>query len=178
MIRLVTGGVRSGKSRFAEDLAKEMGQRVLYVATGVVTDKEMQARVQRHRERRPREWGLVEEPLHLTQALSKGPERDGILVDCLSTWVANRLMQLPEEDGEERRDAVVKEMEEEMERVLEVLKEGEAVLVTSETGLGGVAMTPLGRLFQDTLGSINQQTARRAEEVWMVVSGVPWKVKG
>lgn len=178
MIRLVTGGVRSGKSRFAEELAGEMGKRILYVATGVVTDAEMAARVHRHRERRPREWGLAEEPLHLTRALTGGQERDGILVDCLSTWVANRLMQLPEKDWEERRNSFEREMEEEMERVLDLLSEEEAVLVTSETGLGGVAMTPLGRLFQDTLGSINQQTARRAEEVWMVVSGVPWKVKG
>lgn len=178
MIRLVTGGVRSGKSRFAEELAEGIGKRILYVATGVVTDEEMERRVRRHRERRPREWGLAEEPLHLVRALTGPQEMDAILVDCLSTWVANRLMQLPEEDWEQRRYSFEREMEEEMERMLDVLTGREAVLVTSETGLGGVAMSPLGRLFQDTLGGINQQVAQRAGEVWMVVSGVPWKVKG
>lgn len=178
MIRLVTGGVRSGKSRFAEELAGGIGNRILYVATGEVTDEEMRERVTRHRERRPADWGLVEEPLQLREAITELEGGDGILVDCLSTWVANRLMQLGESDLEENPRFFEKEMEREMVGVLDALVDREAVIVTSETGLGGVSMTPMGRLFQDALGMVNQQAAQRAGEVWLVVSGVPWKVKG
>ncbi|PTX64305.1 adenosylcobinamide kinase /adenosylcobinamide-phosphate guanylyltransferase [Melghirimyces profundicolus] len=178
MIRLVTGGVRSGKSRFAEALASKCGERILYVATGFPGDGEMERRIARHRERRPAAWELAEAPKDPADAVKEAQGWDGILVDCLSAWVANRLMALPEGRIGEPGDAFEREMERETIRLLDALEGREAVLVTSEAGLGGVSMNRMGRQFQDALGTVNQRAAERAEEVWMVVSGVPWRVKG
>ncbi|MDA8352570.1 MAG: bifunctional adenosylcobinamide kinase/adenosylcobinamide-phosphate guanylyltransferase [Firmicutes bacterium] len=174
MIRLVTGGVRSGKSRFAERLAHEMGEQVLYVATGVAGDGEMERRIARHRERRPGNWGLAEEPYALADALHQAADYDGVLIDCLSTWVANRVM----EDSAPVKSSLEAEMEQEVLEMMNRLQEQEAILVTSEVGLGGVSMNPMGRLFQDVLGCVNQRAAEQADQVWMVISGIPWKVKG
>ncbi|OYD07315.1 bifunctional adenosylcobinamide kinase/adenosylcobinamide-phosphate guanylyltransferase [Paludifilum halophilum] len=177
MIRLVTGGVRSGKSGFAERMAARLEDEVLYVATGVAGDTEMEHRVAAHRRRRPASWGLLEEPLQLPERLSGVKERV-LLVDCLSTWTANRMMRLSEEEVNEDQGMFGKQMEQETDRLLSVLEKKEAILVTSEVGLGGVLPSKMGRMFQDALGSVNQRVARAAGEVWMVVSGVPWRVKG
>ena len=175
---VVTGGVRSGKSAWGERLAGEQ-RRVLYVATGQAWDDEMQARIDRHRERRPAEWGLLEagEPLAelLTEALS-GTDWEGVLIDCMSTWVSTILMNLPEPAwrAEETRARVLDEV-----RELTVLLQKSscpAVVVTNETGLGGVAMTPLGRAFQDLLGDVNQMLAAGAQDVYLVVSGRPLRL--
>lgn len=178
MIRLVTGGVRSGKSAYAEDLIARTGERILYVATGWAGDEEMAKRIRLHRERRPPSWTTVEEPLHLARAVAKPGQWDGILIDCLSTWVTNRLMKTSYDLQPDEREDFIDSLVKEMENLLATLSDHDAVLVTSETGWGGVAMNPLGRLFQDVLGAVNQSVAHVADEVWMVVSGIPWRVKG
>jgi adenosylcobinamide kinase / adenosylcobinamide-phosphate guanylyltransferase len=175
---MVTGGVRSGKSAFAEEMCRSWGGRVLYVATGgVPRDEEMRARVEYHRQRRPRDWSLIEEPLEPQQWLSDLESHDIVLIDSLSAWVANRVMQVDESDQESRR-RLPEALETEWCRLLPVFDRKKTVIVTDETGLGGVALSPMGRLFQESLGRVNQRTARFAGEVWMVVSGIPWRLKG
>lgn len=175
---VVTGGVRSGKSAWAERLAGST-KCVLYVATGQIWDAEMQARIDLHRERRPAQWGLLEVQQALVEPLAEelhAGKWEGVLIDCLSTWVSTILIGLPEEAwrAPETRQHILSEAR----HLADFLQKSavSAVLVTSETGLGGVAMTPLGRAFQDLLGEVNQVLAAEAEDVYLVVSGRPLKL--
>lgn len=176
---LVLGGVRSGKSAFAERLALQRGkERVLYLATGQAWDDEMQNRIRLHQKRRPAGWTTCEEPL----ALDKAAERlDGVrvvLVDSLSGWIANLLMSRPE--AEWHTQAVRDEIAERTEALLAVCRRSPVdwILVSDETGLGGVAATPLGRAFQDAAGWANQLAAAQADEVYFVAAGIPMRWKG
>lgn len=175
---LVTGGIRSGKSGFAEEIAAKSGQSVLYMATGVNTDHDMEQRIQTHRERRPSHWGCMETPYDLPGELSVYRNYPVILLDCFSTWVTNQMMRIPEEElGKEHYTAdILKRVEDWLTAMNSY--EGQIIAVTSEVGLGGVAMSSLGRLFQDVQGAVNQKLGAKANEVYMVVSGIPWKVKG
>ncbi|MDH4618993.1 bifunctional adenosylcobinamide kinase/adenosylcobinamide-phosphate guanylyltransferase [Brevibacillus sp. AY1] len=175
---LVTGGVRSGKSGFAEELASETGKRVLYVATGEAKDEEMRNRIELHQARRPAEWGCVEIPQYLSHSIQAAKEYEVVLLDCLSTWVSNWLMAVPEEKW--RNDAITQEIYQEAKAWLDGLAAAPqtVIAVTSEVGLGGVAMNKLGRWFADVLGDVNQMTARRADTVYAVFSGIPWRIKG
>ncbi|HEU4965690.1 MAG TPA: bifunctional adenosylcobinamide kinase/adenosylcobinamide-phosphate guanylyltransferase [Bacilli bacterium] len=191
---LVTGGVRSGKSRYAERLAGEE-RRVLYVATGVASDGEMSERIRLHQERRPAKWGLLEvgeDQLveRLRQSVEwKRQKTDGVnasqlvastehafayevlLIDCLSAWLSTLLIHLPE--SEWRSLATKQRVLAEAESLADWLQKTplQAVVVTTETGLGGVAMSPLGRAFQDLLGEVNQILAHQAADVFLVVAG-------
>lgn len=175
---LVTGGVRSGKSRYAEERVATV-ERVLYVATGMAWDDEMRERIARHAERRPGHWGLLEAEGELVAPLMEALESgrwDGVLVDCLSTWVSRVLMDLPEEEW--RSESTRRRVLLEAGLLADVLSGSEkrSVVVTSETGLGGVAMSPLGRAFQDLLGEVNQVLAGQAEEMVLLVSGRPMRL--
>jgi adenosylcobinamide kinase/adenosylcobinamide-phosphate guanylyltransferase len=167
-IKLITGGVRSGKSRFAESLCMD-AEYVTYVATGVASDEEMKKRIEHHRKRRPDHWCVVEEPHRLARVIQTVPPHHLVLVDSLTAWVSNQLM-LYKEEWEEHLKQDARDW-------LETLKPYEAVLVTDEVGLGGVAMHPVSRAFQDGLGWLNQEVAQVADEVWMVIAGIPWRVK-
>ncbi|HBI04463.1 MAG TPA: bifunctional adenosylcobinamide kinase/adenosylcobinamide-phosphate guanylyltransferase [Paenibacillaceae bacterium] len=175
---LVTGGVRSGKSGFAEEVSARAGESALYVATGVNTDKEMEARIQSHRDRRPSHWGCIETPYDLPMDVGVYQNYPVVLFDCFSTWVTNQMMRIPEgEMGKEKwTDAILQGVDDWLTAMESY--EGIVVAVTSEVGLGGVAMSSLGRWFQDVQGAVNQKLGVKANEVYMVVSGIPWKVKG
>ncbi|SDX04713.1 adenosylcobinamide kinase /adenosylcobinamide-phosphate guanylyltransferase [Marininema mesophilum] len=178
MIRLITGGIRSGKSAFAEKMAQELGERVLYVATGAGLDEEMEKRIQLHRNRRPFSWGLVEEERDLPEVLQDVGEWDAWLIDDLATWVANDVMLLSEEEMKSHRESIEEKMLARVDRLLACCGDKEVILVTSEVGHGGVAMNRMARLFQDLLGRVNQRVANEADQVWMVVSGIPVPIKG
>ncbi len=175
---LVTGGIRSGKSEFAEQLAEKMGGSVLYVATGVAVDEEMKERIARHQLRRPTEWGLLEKSHSLNGDMSVYLGFDLILLDSLSAWLANRLMDTAEEKWGNVlvTQEILKELEQWLDRLTRADKQ--MIVVTDETGWGGVALSPLGRWFQDVLGNANQMVAGRADQVFVVVSGIPWCIKG
>lgn len=180
MLSLVLGGVRSGKSEFAEGLAGETGGPVLYVATGVATDSEMEERIRRHREARPEHWTTLEEPVRLAErlreALTQPDSPSVVLLDSLDVWVANVM--------EERAEAPKSDVEacalDCLSDTLEVMRESgvDAVLVSSEVGLSLVPPNPLGRRFQDLLGWVNQKAAAAADRVYLVVAGIPLEVKG
>ena len=170
MLELILGGARSGKSRLAEQLARQSGLAVTYIATSQALDGEMSARIQHHRRRRPADWGLVEEPLELASALrdNAAPGRC-LLVDCLTLWLTNLLMLDDDMRLAMQRDAF-----------LETLAElpGRIILVSNETGLGVVPLGELTRRYVDEAGWLHQAVAERAERVVFTVAGLPMLLKG
>lgn len=176
-IVLVTGGCRSGKSRFAQRLAEKAGEKRLYVATAPVSDAEMEERVQRHRqERASRNWVTCEETLDLVKVLEHHTDFDAVLCDCLTLWVSNLMYE-----AEQKKEAF---NEDDMARLTQALLRvarchaGTLVFVTNEVGCGIVPGDPVSRRFRDLTGRCNQVMAAAADEVYFVVSGIPMKIKG
>ncbi|MBM3188004.1 MAG: bifunctional adenosylcobinamide kinase/adenosylcobinamide-phosphate guanylyltransferase [Chloroflexi bacterium] len=175
---LVLGGARSGKSSYADRLARAIGgERVLYVATAEAGDEEMRARIRMHRESRPRGWRTFETPTGVAAALRQAAQDARvILLDCVTLWVANVLLSLGEEpDAQAAEAAMLREVEE----LLDVVSETDATLiaVSNEVGLGVVPPYALGRLYRDLLGRVNQLLAARAGQVILTVAGLPIDVK-
>lgn len=174
-ITLITGGTRSGKSRFAEQLAQQYGGPLCYLATAQALDCEMDERITRHRARRGSDWQTVEEPLALPQALAR---LDGsyrvILVDCVTLWLTNLLL-LGERTDTEREELLLGDVQ----RLAATLRDMQTpvILVTNEVGMGIVPEHPLGRLFRDLAGQANQILAAVSHEVYAVISGIPLKLK-
>jgi adenosylcobinamide kinase/adenosylcobinamide-phosphate guanylyltransferase len=167
---VVTGGTRSGKSRYAVERAGAWGSRVLYIATCQPADDEMRARVRRHQEERPSTWITLEPGSNILPAVQEqGPGSDGILLDCLTLYVSGLLMS---GSGEE-------EVRQKVDDLCSALRQvgRPAAIVTNEVGWGVVPETPLGRLFRDAAGRANQVVARHAQEVVLMVSGLPMMVK-
>jgi adenosylcobinamide kinase/adenosylcobinamide-phosphate guanylyltransferase len=170
-VTLVLGGVRSGKSRWAQELA-EKAERVAYLATAQVCDAEMREKIRRHREDRPKHWQTFEEPLELARVLTdQAAEFDLLLVDCLTVFVANLI-------ASEETDPA--SMEPRIEDFLAVLRSAPVsiVLVSNEVGSGVVPPYPLGRKYRDALGELNQRVAAIADNVVLLVAGLPLALKG
>jgi adenosylcobinamide kinase/adenosylcobinamide-phosphate guanylyltransferase len=178
---LITGGARSGKSRFAEKIAREQGGPVAYIATAAVLDEEMAARVARHKARRPSYWVTIEETDDLTAALAKVPaETKTVLVDCLTVWLTNRLLAGYKEDmSSGQLNELEKNIRRELSRFCRAAskKSFRTIIVTNEVGCGLVPDYPLGRIFRDLAGRANQQVAKYADSVWLTVAGYPLCVK-
>lgn len=171
----VTGGARSGKSRYAERLARESGRPVVYVATMEPNDDELRRRVERHRASRPADWTTVEAPLDPAAAV-RAADRDAcVLLDCLSLWVANRLMGLGETPDGDAVDALEAALCADADALVEwaASRTGPTVVVTNEVGAGVVPEYPLGRVYRDLLGVVNQRVASRATRAWLMVAGRP-----
>ena len=170
MRELILGGARSGKSRLAERLAAESGLEVIYIATSQPLDGEMNSRIHSHRERRPVDWGLVEEPLALARVLQEQASLDRcLLVDCLTLWLTNLLMLEDEARLNRECDALL--------ACLQKLP-GRVILVSNETGLGVVPMGELTRRYVDAAGLLHQAVAERCERVLFTVAGLPLLLKG
>lgn len=177
---LVLGGTRSGKSAFAEELVRDAeaaGRRAVYIATyeRLPGDEEMEGRVERHRRRRPLSWGTVEEPRDLEGALLKMEENTVALVDCLSVWVSNLLLAEADEGAGEAEEAILCRTKAFCSGARS--SPAEVVAVSGETGWGVVPATSLGRLYRDILGAVNQEAVRHADEVWLVIAGLPQRLK-
>jgi adenosylcobinamide kinase/adenosylcobinamide-phosphate guanylyltransferase len=165
---LVLGGARSGKSAFAERLVTETGLLRHYVATGRAWDEEMRERIARHRADRGESWQTHEEPLDLVGRLEALDEAGNvILVDCLTLWVTNLMM-------EERP------MAEEFARLCSFAQQARAklVLVSNEVGLGIVPENRMAREFRDHAGRLHQAVAAVATDVYFIAAGLPLKMKG
>jgi adenosylcobinamide kinase/adenosylcobinamide-phosphate guanylyltransferase len=196
-LTLILGGARSGKSSFAEQRAGELGgDSVLYVATSETKDEEMQQRVEKHRAGRPSAWETVEASQNVAQALRQAQdtalrqERSAvkvILLDCVTFLVANHLLDAagPEDDpfddpSADPFDAQIEaDVVAEVEAIIACVNEMniEMLVVSNEVGLGVVPPYELGRAYRDILGRANQILARHADEVLLLVAGIPMKVK-
>ena len=171
MITLIVGGVRSGKSRYAQALAKE-AENVVFLATAEAADDEMRAKIARHRRERPETWRTVEVPIDLDAAITQyGRECELLIVDCLTTFTANVLAA----DGDNHDQVLAR-----VERVCTALKQTGAsvALVSNEVGSGIVPAYPSGRQFRDLLGEINQRVAELADRVVFMVAGCFMVIKG
>lgn len=160
---LVTGPARSGKSEWAEQLAHNSGQSVIYVATAQenAEDPEWQARIDQHRSRRPPEWRTVSVPVALAAMLRSTGQKECLLVDSLGTWLANLL------DQDEETWAAT------LEDLLVSLKaaQGDVILVAEETGWGVVPAYPIGRTFRDRLGKLIREVGAIANCAYLVAGG-------
>jgi adenosylcobinamide kinase/adenosylcobinamide-phosphate guanylyltransferase len=182
-LTLITGGVRSGKSIFAERLAKQSNKTVHYIATMPVLDddEEQQQRIHRHRSRRPEGWQTIEAPYTLPAAIAKLRSASGFcLIDCLSVYVSNIILGDTPDLGPAKPYEMESRLFGEIDRILEEIVECpnlEFVIVTNEVGWGVVPDNQLARAFRDFLGIANQMIAQQAQEVWMTVAGIPTKIK-
>jgi adenosylcobinamide kinase/adenosylcobinamide-phosphate guanylyltransferase len=170
MNTLILGGVRSGKSRLAETLALASKRRVTYIATASGDDAAMTARIALHRERRPAQWGNVEEKIDLAKAIETNAAADTcLLIDCLSLWMTNLLMT---ED-----DALLSAQTEAFLNSLESTH-AEIIMVSSESSMGVIPMGELSRRYCDLIGGLHQRVAVASERVILTVAGLAHTLKG
>ena len=170
-IIFITGGARSGKSQFAQAIAQNFSGPKVYLATAQALDEEMAIRIRRHRENRPPDWQTLEEPWGIARAIEeKGSLFSLILLDCVTLWISNLMMAGWSEE----------KILEEADRLVRICRRTECslILVGNEVGMGIVPDNPSARNFRDLSGLIQQKIAGEADEVYVMVSGLPVKIKG
>lgn len=167
-IVFITGGQRSGKSVFAEKTVIRMSSRPVYIATAQVFDDEFRRRVEVHQERRGEQWATYEEPVDVATIPLK--PSDTALFDCVTLWATNCFFRFGEDQGKS-----LEFMKGQFDAL--VASGADIVFVSNEVGLGGVSPNAMQRHFADLQGAINQYIASRAQEAFMVVSGIPVKIK-
>lgn len=176
-IMLITGGCRSGKSRYAQQIAEDAGEKRLFIATAPVLDKEMEHRVAQHQEmRRGRGWKTIEETLDLTGCLNQADKYDVVLCDCLTLWVSNLLFNASNNDSILTEENII-----ELCREISVSAQNTSALVlfvTNEVGLGIVPENQTARRFRDLAGRCNQEMAAVADSVSLLTCGIPLQLKG
>ncbi len=166
----ITGGARSGKSRFAVTLAKQFTEKVAFVATCATRDEEMRLRIEKHRKSRPTGWETIEKERDVAAILQNiGDAFEVVIVDCITLLVSNLLLT----------SSMEQEILEEMQIIAEASKRASftTIVVSNEVGSGIVPNTEIGRKFKDIAGLANQTLARHADEVYLIVSGMPLKIK-
>lgn len=174
-LTLVLGGARSGKSHYAQLLAGQRAENVLFIATAQAFDAEMHQRIMTHRQQRPPHWQTLEIPLGVVQAIANvGFTPEVVLLDCLTLLVSNILLA---NGGEETMDegkaeeAVDREVSDILTWV--IAHPADWIIVSNEVGMGLVPPYPLGRIYRDLLGRANQTIAAKANEVFFMVAGLP-----
>ncbi|WP_031514515.1 bifunctional adenosylcobinamide kinase/adenosylcobinamide-phosphate guanylyltransferase [Desulfofalx alkaliphila] len=177
---VVIGGARSGKSKFAENLAAGLGKNVTYIATAAVVDSEMANKIAQLKSRRPKHWHTIEETLEIVDIVGElGQKADVILVDCLTVWLSNLLLNStsagPSLSWPKKESYILNEVE----RLSRTAKECQAtvIIVTNEISLGLLPDNKLGRAFRDVTGAANQIIARYADKVYLTVAGIPVELK-
>ena len=176
-LTLILGGARSGKSAYAQKIAAERGDPVLYAATAEAGDDEMARRIAAHRAERPAHWQTLEASLDVGAAIRLQANKNQIvLLDCLTLLANNVIVPLPEPVTEETATQALKK---EVDELMRVYHESNAqwIIVSNEVGLGLVPPYPLGRVYRDALGRANQQLAAIADEVILMVAGLAMKIK-
>jgi len=175
-LTLILGGARSGKSRYAMQLARQHSGRVTYIATAQNLDTEMQTRIENHRRERPPEWQTLEIPRNVGRAFQfQAPLADLVLLDCLTMLVSNVILETSgsqdQPDELQAREAVQIEIED----LLAIIRASQSswIVVSNEVGMGLVPPYPLGRLYRDLLGWANQMLAAQASQFYFMVAGIP-----
>ena len=166
-IILITGGARSGKSTYAEKLALSLSPHPIYIATARIWDEEFRQRVQKHQERRKENWQNIEEEKILSKHNVEGCT---VLIDCITLWSTNFFYDL-----QANIDASLTAVKDEFDCF--TAQDATFIFVTNEIGNGGTSTDKLQRKFTDLLGWINQYVASKADEVILMVSGIPVKIK-
>jgi len=178
---LIIGGARSGKSHFAQELATKLGEPVLFVATAAAGDEEMKHRIEEHQRERSPEWSILEVTTHIGSRIRQkiGGARV-VIVDCITLLVSN-VFGRHSRQANEQIDAPLleKEITGEIGELIECINQVDArfIIVTNEVGLGLVPADKVSRLYRDLLGRANQMLAERADEVYLMVAGVPIQIK-
>ena len=167
-IILITGGQRSGKSTKAEELALSLSVNPVYVATAHIWDEEFRERVRRHQERRGPQWTNIEEEMYLSRHDMTGKV---VVIDCVTLWLTNFFFN-NDSDVDKSLELAKKEFD------VFTSKDATYIFVTNEIGLGGVSENASQRKFTDLEGWMNQYIASKADEVILMVSGIPVKIKG
>lgn len=167
---LILGGARSGKSHYAEQLARQINDNVIYIATAQGNDSEMQQRIHQHQKSRPTHWKTVEEPIFLADTLLQHDHAGNVLlVDCLTLWLNNLLCK---EDDQL--------LQQQLAHLLEILPrlKSTVILVSNEVGMGVIPLGKLSRLFVDQSGYLHQKIAAQVEHVVLMHVGIPQFIKG
>ena len=179
---LILGGARSGKSRYGQRLAQEIGGSVLFVATAEALDGEMERRIFEHRRKRPQGWRTLEAPVAVGRRIQPAlGDAQVVLVDCVTLLVSNVLGQLcPSENADDAGEALAEAaVHAEVAALVGVMRSSAAsfLIVSNEVGSGLVPENRLGRLYRDLLGRANQSLAEAVDEVYLMVAGLPVRVK-
>ncbi len=183
-ILLVTGGARSGKSTFAEKYLMDRFQKVAYIATAIPFDDEMKLRIAKHKVQRPSHWQTFEQYKDLDQLVSEiDLSSEACLLDCLTIMVTNWMMDRESIDWYHPSPILVDELQKDLLAAMEILLDKlktldmTMVFVTNELGMGVVPENPMARAFRDLAGRVNQLIAYRADEVYLLVCGLPMTIK-
>lgn len=181
-LTLVTGGARSGKSTFAENLINKE-QNVVYIATAIPFDKEMKDRIKKHRDSRPSNWYTIERYKEFEEVMSIDilSNAEYVLVDCITLMITNLLLENSNDfdnTSMEEIDEIEKNIFKEIDKLLNVVANKKVIIVTNEIGMGIVPDNLLSRVFRDIAGRVNQYIAKKADYVYLLVSGIPVTIKG
>lgn len=181
MTTFIFGGARSGKSRYAEQLAHDSGKKVCYIATATAGDDEMARRIAHHQTRRPAHWRTVECTTALADTLGQHAHDDTcLLVDCLTLWLSNLLFAGQAAQQAEAGEAIdCTLLRDETDALIATLPKlpGQVILVSNEVGWGVVPANPLARVFADEQGRLNQRIAAACDDVFLVAAGLPLQLK-
>jgi adenosylcobinamide kinase/adenosylcobinamide-phosphate guanylyltransferase len=173
---MVTGGQSCGKSTFAQKTAEKIIGKRAYIATAQAFDEEMKIKIQRHIDEREDRFDTIEEPLELDKAILKTKEYDVVLLDCLTMWTSNIIL-----NNENTEETAVEKYLENFIKSLEELKNEskiqKIIVVTNEVGWGIIPGNKISRIFVKLLGNVNKKIAKIADEVYMMVSGIEVKIK-
>lgn len=179
-ITFIIGGARSGKSNYAQELAQRRGGSVVFIATAEALDEEMAQRIKKHQSTRPGSWCTVEIPYDLAQYLNKDPiKADIVILDCLTLLVSNILMRHSKDIDNPPEKIVLEKCKSEVKEILLTIEKGRAdwIIVSNEVGMGLVPSHPAGRIFRDLLGEMNKMVAQKADEVLMMLVGIPLRLQ-
>ena len=178
---LIIGGARSGKSHFAQELALKSGKSVLFVATATAGDEEMQHRIKEHQKARPATWPTLEVTTHIaSQIEQKIGKAQMVIIDCIPLLVNNIFSQYIDQNSEQIDAPLIeKKVTSEISELVECIKHTDAsfIIVTNEVGTGLVPVNKMGRLYRDLLGKANRLLAQGVDEVYLMVAGLPVRIK-
>jgi len=177
---LILGGARSGKSRFAKEMALRLGNKVLFVATGEALDEEMKQRIEEHKRERPSSWYSVKVPTGVGKRIrEKVNDVQVVIVDCLTLLVSNVIGQCGDDPEQISAELIQERLTTEINELIGCINGSTAIfiLVSNEVGMGLVPESRLGRLYRDLLGKVNQIFAERADHVYFMLSGIPLILK-
>jgi adenosylcobinamide kinase / adenosylcobinamide-phosphate guanylyltransferase len=180
-ITLLLGGARSGKSHWAQETARKTATKVLFVATATADDEDMRLRIAKHKQDRPSTWRTLEAPTRIGRQIEEAAgDAELVIIDCITLLVNNVFCRYDEKTFDTIEDSVLeKQVVSETQELIACLKKVNAsfIIVSNEVGLGVVPAYRMGRLYRDCLGRANQMLAQTADEVFLLVAGIPMTVK-